>query len=326
MKDESKDESINLSGIKPLIFKKNNNIKNDDKKNKISTKKLKLELLKKKEEKYLDIINLQSELKQKNIKKLENQINIQSSKNDNIIKGFSVSETDSKIEYSLDLNMKIENGFAFLSHLFKNHLALLKLDFFQNLLNNSNISNKKLKNVEFRFDKKRTFTDKRKDNLEKDIRNIKKRKKSTQISIKDMDKLQKDLEQRKNHRLSYNYNFQKIVEENQKLNLQPNEEIKEESESNEIKETFSSPRVKNPEEEDNFIQTERLSYTNQTIDKSQLVEYDLFYKEQFFKNDVFKYDVNNIEDKEEKEINREMHKLDVKRRLIAKKKKKKSIF
>ena len=322
MKDESKDESINLSGIKPLIFKKNNNIKNDDKKNKISTKKLKLELLKKKEEKYLDIINLQSELKQKNIKKLENQINIQSSKNDNIIKGFSVSETDSKIEYSLDLNMKIENGFAFLSHLFKNHLALLKLDFFQNLLNNSNISNKKLKNVEFRFDKKRTFTDKRKDNLEKDIRNVKKRKKSTQISIKDMDKLQKDLEQRKNHRLSYNYNFQKIVEENQKLNLQPNEEIKEESESNEIKETFSSPRAKNPEEEDNFIQTERLSYTNQTIDKSQLVEYDLFYKEQFFKNDVFKYDVNNIEDKEEKEINREMHKLDVKRRLIAKKKEK----
>ena len=320
--ENMKDESIYLSGVKPLIFKKNNNIKNDDKMNKISTKKLKLELLKKKEEKYLDIINLQSELKQKNIKKLENQINIQSSKNDNIIKGFSVSETDSKIEYGLDLNMKIENGFAFLSHLFKNHLALLKLDFFQNLLNISNISNKKLKNVEFRFDKKRTFTDKRKDNLEKDIRNVKKRKKSTQISIKDMDKLQKDLEQRKNHRLSYNYNFQKIVEENQKLNLQPNEEIKEESESNEIKETFSSPRVKNPEEEDNFIQTERLSYNNQTIDKSQLVEYDLFYKEQFFKNDVFKYDVNNIEDKEEKEINREMHKLDVKRRLIAKKKEK----
>ena len=61
---------------------------------------------------------------------------------------------------------------------------------------------------------------------------------------------------------------------------------------------------------------------NKPVDKNQLVEYDLFYKEQFFKNDVFKYDVNEIEDKEEKEINREMHKLDVKRRLIAKKKEK----
>ena len=50
------------------------------------------------------------------------------------------------------------------------------------------------------------------------------------------------------------------------------------------------------------------------VDKSQLVEYDLFYKEQFFKNEVFKYDVNNIQDKEVQEINHEMNKLEVKRK------------
>ena len=58
------------------------------------------------------------------------------------------------------------------------------------------------------------------------------------------------------------------------------------------------------------------------IDKSQLVEYDAFYKEQFFTNDVFKYDVNNIQDKEVQEINHEMNKLEAKRNLIAKKKEK----
>ena len=56
------------------------------------------------------------------------------------------------------------------------------------------------------------------------------------------------------------------------------------------------------------------------VDKSQLVEYDLFYKEQFFKDEVFKYDIENIQDKEEKEISKEMTKLDCKRRLTEKKK------
>ena len=62
--------------------------------------------------------------------------------------------------------------------------------------------------------------------------------------------------------------------------------------------------------DDNFIK----------LNHFQLVEYDLFYKEQFFKDEVFKYDVENIEDKEEKEINKEMNKLDCKRRLTEKKK------
>jgi hypothetical protein len=56
------------------------------------------------------------------------------------------------------------------------------------------------------------------------------------------------------------------------------------------------------------------------VDKSQLIEYDLFYKEQFFKNEVFLYDVENIEDKVESEIKKEMNRLEIKRKLIEKKK------
>ena len=55
-------------------------------------------------------------------------------------------------------------------------------------------------------------------------------------------------------------------------------------------------------------------------DKKQLSEYDLFYKEQFFQNELFVYDVENIEDKVEAEIKKEMNRLDLKQKLIAKKK------
>jgi hypothetical protein len=74
--------------------------------------------------------------------------------------------------------------------------------------------------------------------------------------------------------------------------------------------------------DDTFIQESRLGDIKDPVNKSQLVEYDKFYKEQFFKDEAFTYDVINIEDPEEKEINHEMHKLDVKRKLIEKKKEK----
>ena len=72
--------------------------------------------------------------------------------------------------------------------------------------------------------------------------------------------------------------------------------------------------------DDTFIKLNHFKEMDKPVDKSQLVEYDLFYKEQFFKNEVFKYDVENIQDKEEKEIDKEMNKLDCKRRLTEKKK------
>ena len=46
----------------------------------------------------------------------------------------------------------------------------------------------------------------------------------------------------------------------------------------------------------------------------------MFYKEKFFKNEVFKYDVDNIADKEIADINKEMIKSDTKRRLLEIKK------
>ncbi len=133
-----------------------------------------------------------------------------------------------------------------------------------------------------------------------------------------MDKLQKEFENKKKNNIFYHNNLFDLKEEDKKFDFNEISQIKEIQEFNE-----ESARKGINQDDATFIQMERIGDIDQPVDKSQLVEYDLFYKEQFFKNDVFKYDVNNIEDREEKEINREMHKLDLKRKLIAKKKKKK---
>ena len=71
------------------------------------------------------------------------------------------------------------------------------------------------------------------------------------------------------------------------------EKEKDVKEVKEIEEEQTSSFLEDSERDDTFIQINRVGDIDKEIDKSQLVEYDLFYKEQFFKNDVFKYDVNN---------------------------------
>ena len=92
------------------------------------------------------------------------------------------------------------------------------------------------------------------------------------------------------------------------LNKEKQEKIKEESDK------------EDDENDDTFIKLEPMNGDIVQIDRSKLVEYDMFYKEQFFKNEAFKYDVDNIEDKETAAINKEMRKLDTKRRLLEKQK------
>ena len=70
-----------------------------------------------------------------------------------------------------------------------------------------------------------------------------------------------------------------------------------------------------------FITLNQPNYDKEKMsDKKQLSEYDLFYKEQFFQNELFVYDVENIEDKVEAEIKKEMTRLNLKQKLIATKK------
>lgn len=120
----------NINNINP--FEKN--IKNE-KMSKITLKKKEIELLKKKEENYININNSLSDIKKAEIRNIEKQINKQKIKNQNIGEGINVSGTDSKIEYELNPEMKLENGLAYIVHLVENHIILLKLEFFKSLFN-----------------------------------------------------------------------------------------------------------------------------------------------------------------------------------------------
>ena len=75
---------------------------------------------------------------------------------------------------------------------------------------------------------------------------------------------------------------------------------------------------------DDFIELPNIRVDNDNnykiYDKINLAEYDLTYKEQFFKDQLFTYDVENIKDKETEKINKEMNKLDIKRKIKEKKK------
>ena len=208
--------------------------------------------------------------------------------------------------------IRIENGLAFLCHLFENHIILNKLEFFQLLI--IFISKIKKANVTFNLDKVKTFNDF--DDIKSLKKDLKKRRQSVMVlNGKKMNKLQKEL--------SLNIYGNNRRRRNAFLPLSKNSK----SFLKQLQEDQSQKKIiiiEIDDNEDSFMKLKRVEDINIPIDKSQLVEYDLFYKEQFFTNDVFKYDVNSIEDKEEKEINREMHKLDVKRRLIAKKKRKRS--
>ena len=295
-------EAINISSDNN---KKNKKILNE-KNNIILSKQKKLELLKRKEEQYLKMIKLQKEQK---IKYLENKINKLKDKGSNIIKTKLPSDIDSKSSFALEPNMRIENGLAFLCHLFENHIILNKLEFYHLLINF--VLKKKKHNVEFKLDKQKTFSNQNEKIIDKSIT---KRRRQSVMVLKGKNQ---------NLLLDGKFNFQDSKKHRRKVVLSLNK--KENEIINQIKEEESKKGVtifEINENEDSFMKINRLGDIESPVDKSQLVEYDLFYKEQFFKNDAFKYDVCSIEDKEEKEINREMHKLDVKRRLIAKRKEK----
>ena len=96
-----------------------------------------------------------------------------------------------------------------------------------------------------------------------------------------------------------------------------NQKIEEEEKIEEIEEYSWDDSVL---DEDTFIKLNKDVNYEGKADNRQLDEYDLFYKEQFFRDELFRYDAENIQDKEEEDINKKMNKLDCKRRLTEKKK------
>ena len=290
---------IEENKINNNIIGNENNNKNkmailNEKSKKIFSKKEKLEILKKKEENYLNQVNLQTKRRFEEMKIIDEQLDKQKLKFKKINEGLDVSITDSNISKSLDIALSIENGLDIMIDLYTHHIKLIKIKVI-NILK-SLPKKRKIKKYE-------SFVHKSKQNgidrlSKKDVGKIHQSEKGLSKNLKNIEY---------HHHDHHHQEIEKVKEV---------EEVPEENSSEFEDENRDS------QNEDTFIKINGIEKKECKVDKSQLVEYDLFYKEQFFKNDVFKYDVINIQDKEAKEINHEMNKLDVKRRLIAKKKEK----
>ena len=290
----SSDIKIEENKADNKVEKKNNNINKmpilNEKGKKISTKKEKLEVLKKKEESFYNKVNLQSKRKFEEMKIIEEQLEKQKQKINRLKEGLNVSDTESNISYSLDQAASIEKGLKYLSNFYTKQLCKIFL---------INLKQAKKKRKTNRIE---SYSSQKKINVQGGI---------DRLSKKNLDihkyQSEKGILKRGS---SFHYHRHK------------HEKEKDVKEVKEIEEEQTSSFLEDSERDDTFIQINRVGDIDKEIDKSQLVEYDLFYKEQFFKNDVFKYDVNNIQDKEVQEINHEMNKLEAKRKLIAKKKEK----
>ena len=296
----SSNNKIEENKIGNIIDRKDNKNKMpilNEKGKKIFSKKEKLEILKKKEEDYINQVNLQSKLRFEEMKVIEDQLDKQKLNYKKINEGLDVSLTDSNITNKLEYNSYIQNGFEILNNLFNHHINRIKKHFIHFL--------RKI-NKKRRFKKYESLVNLKIGQNAIDKLSQKKVSKMYQ-SEKNLNKTITDSDDFSNQ--YYLHNQQKKME----INV---EEVVEENSSDIERENEDSRN------EDTFIKINGIEKIECKVDKSQLVEYDIFYKEQFFKNDVFKYDVNNIQDKEVKEINHEMNKLEAKRKLIAKKKEK----
>ena len=260
----------------------------NEKSKKIYSKKEKLENLKKRKENYYQNVNLQSFRKFEEMKIIDQELDRQRKKYNQIREGLNISDTESNISFDLVPTLEsIEKGLNIL----KNYI---EKQFKRKFLRKCRRQEKKRKTNRMEsFSQKKVYPTSKK-------------------SLVDIQKFQSEKSLVK--RGSYLYKTKKVESEIKEKEVKEMEE-----------EQTSSYIDEETEKSETFIQLNRSEDMNKpfkAIDKSQLVEYDAFYKEQFFTNDVFKYDVNNIQDKEVQEINHEMNKLEAKRNLIAKKKEK----
>ena len=127
-------------------------------------------------------------------------------------------------------------------------------------------------------------------------------------NLNDSENLFKEEEENKKNEKSKTFIQTEIEAEDEELDITDEEEGGEISDSNE-EEFIQIPEDRNEYEENlSLIENEKVD----------LVEYDTFYKEQFFKDELFKYDAENLKDKEYEKIQKEMTKLDIKRKLKEK--------
>ena len=146
-----------------------------------------------------------------------------------------------------------------------------------------------------------------------------KKKEKEYISIFDLKKNQEKTEIKKESSSNISEFLDKIEKEEDKDKEEEKDKNNEKEKEEEEEEEDDEEEEEEEDDTDYFINLPDEEEKAELIKKTNLVEYDKFYKEQFLKNEVFQYDVENIKDKEVEKINKEIKKYDIKRKLNEKK-------
>ena len=344
--NNNKEESNkNPSDNKIKTIKINSPISNEESKNefpkldehenleKIEDKRKKLEERKKKQEKFLKDLEEKKTKGENDIKNLEKLIQKQKLKASKINEGdLNVSKTDSLIpSEDLDNFTDLSNDHPFKTQPknSKKNLRNKSLKKMTSVIDSLIIKKLKVKNSLFNFEEDDKENAKRNKSV-KDIRNY--QKKTTQtignlpISFRDIYLDKKEIEDENNLRKK-KMRRQTTIRQVRKGTIKEETFLKKETKGlNEDGRQSSSVSKQNESEElnvDNTLtESEKIDEQHIQVDKSELMEYDKFYKEQFFKTDVFNFDLND-KDKEEEEITKDVSRMEIKKKMKEKMKLKK---
>ncbi len=286
--------------------KSNDEINTDSKLKKIENKRKKLEYRKKKHEQFLNYLEQQRKNREAEIKNLSEQIDKQENKQNRIEKGLNVSRTDSLVPSDNNLDNEMEEQ---LSKLYNRKITKGNVGDLKKTKNNEalyDFENEKKQTTQLKsFIRKSTqknvnnfqsHLNKQQDNNNIDENNNNVRKKSTvrKITIRGI----KKSTQREIDAMDEEENKKKEEEE-----LEENDDF-----MIELHDTYLLD-----DDDDNRVDEEDVE-----ADKSQLMEYDKFYKEQFFRNDVFNFDFENVHDKEEEIIKKDVERMEMKKKIKEK--------
>ena len=300
---------------------------------KIEKKRKILEEKRKQKDNFKKILERQRLQNEKEIAELEKAIEEQKEKEGKVERGLSVSMTES-LSMSFDTSKRIQNGLELLNFILVSNVRMKKIQIFNILLSKFHEERQQ----ELVQKKKPVHTVARQYGFRKKASNYldhmldnKMQQKRNELFLDDEEEDEKETDKfvkRKLHKENstrVNYNIAPLkdfdLEENKEL-ITPKSLLKQ-MKKNPTQREENQPLIEEGRKENTFDSYDDEDIYSDEEEKeyspTQLFEYDKFYKEQFFKNEIFKFDPK-MKDKEEDEIKQEIERMDLKRAIKDKQK------
>ena len=323
-----------VNNIEKKPHSRTKNISKIEKKRKI------LEEKKRQKDNFRKILERQRLQNEKDIAELEKEIEQQKLKEGKVEEGLSVSMTES-LSMSFDSSKRIQNGLELLNFIINSNARMTKIKIFNTLLSKYHeeqqhqfVQKKKQIHTvarQYGFKKKPSnYLDHLLDNKMQQKRNelfqyddLIEDEKETDKLVTHKRKMHKENSTRDNYNIAPLKDFD--LEDNLEL-ITPKARVLRQMKKNPTQRDEEKPLIEEDNKEAGKIDFESFDDEDMYSDEeeqgyspTQLLEYDKFYKEQFFKNEIFKFDPK-MKDKEEDEIKQEIERMELKRAIKDKQK------